>query len=215
MITIIKDIDLILDIKKYDVILVGVNVHNVMGNGFSSKIRIHYPETHKELKKTRYADKSKLGSTVTVPITPIFELCFIVGNYNARPDLYPDYLNYEALESCMKTINEKYKGLNIGSTILGISKFDGNGDRERIMKILDENSNNINLFLYDYVQLKSTIEMAILYKSIVNNPDYTPKMKYDKLMEIKAENDRIHIYENFQKRAKRIRKELRQIINKN
>ncbi len=64
MIKIIKNVDLINDIDKYDVILVGTNTYHTMGNGFQKKIRFKCPESYKLNLTTKYGDKKKLGNRV-------------------------------------------------------------------------------------------------------------------------------------------------------
>ena len=43
MVTIIKDIPLINDVFKYDVILVGTSINNALGNGFQRQVKINFP----------------------------------------------------------------------------------------------------------------------------------------------------------------------------
>lgn len=151
MITIIKNKPLIYDVNDYDVILIGTSINNALGNGFQHQIKKAFPQVDEANKKTPYGDLRKLGDVHVVNIQPIFCLCYInKGRY--RPDINPDFLNYDSLESCMKLINENFKGKNIASTILGHSKYEGDGDKEKIMQILETNSNNINLTLYDFEQ---------------------------------------------------------------
>lgn len=214
MLEYIKDIDLIKDIEKYDVILVGTNTYQVMGNGFQRKIRMHYPVTYEENLKTKYGDKSKLGSILRVNTKPIICLCFITHYYNARPDLMPDYLDYEALESCLSIANSQFRGLRVATTFIGCSKFDGNGDRDRVKSILEKHSGNINLFIYDYVQIKRNIEQKLMLIEIFVKSDYDRETKLKMYYERAKDIDRAPIADNYTTKKRKMRADIRKIIGK-
>lgn len=178
MVNVIKNIDLFDDIQKYDIILVGANTYHTMGNGFNRKIRVHYPSVYDADMETKYADKNKLGDVISVVCdNKIFVICYIAHGYNFRPDLKPDFLNYDALKDCIKKINIEYKGRKIASTILGHSKFEGNGDKNRIIEIIKNYSLDIDLTLYDYFQMRVPHEKAMKYGEIMNNENYTEEEK--------------------------------------
>lgn len=211
MIEIIKDIDLISDINKYDVILIGTNTYHTMGNGFQRKVRLKYPETYALNITTKYGDKKKIGTRITTKTSPKFSLCFITNGYNFRPDLNNVYLDYESLEKCIKTANIEFSGLNIATTFIGCSKYDGNGDKNKVLEILRSNSDRINLFIYDYEQLDRDAEVSIEYLSIVRNENYDRKTKYEMLKQIPDDNSTI---ENNEKRMKRIKNEIKDLLKK-
>lgn len=189
MISVIKDVDLIEHVDKYDVILVGTNTYHVMGNGFQRKVRVNYPDTYTLNMRTKYGDINKLGMVVCTSGKPVFALCFITHGYNFRPDKNPDYLDYGALESCIKYVNKTQAGLNIATTMVGCSKFDGNGNKERVFDILSKNSDNINLFIYDYEQISRNIESVINYANIIQNEVYDRETK-NRLINDIIENSR-------------------------
>lgn len=168
MITIIKDKQLINDVFQYDVILVGTSINNALGNGFQRQIRINFPIVDEINKSTNYGDIRKLGTVKVVATTPIFCLCYI-NKSKRRPDINPDYLDYVSLEQCLKLINDNFKGKRIASTIIGLSDYEGNGNREKIMNIIEKNSNNIDLYLYDYKQLDYEQERKDKWHDIINN----------------------------------------------
>ena len=168
MITIIKDKQLINDVFQYDVILVGTSINNALGNGFQRQIRINFPIVDEINKSTNYGDIRKLGTVKVVATTPIFCLCYI-NKSKRRPDINPDYLEYVSLEQCLKLINDNFKGKRIASTIIGLSDYEGNGNREKIMNIIEKNSNNIDLYLYDYKQLDYEQERKDKWYDIINN----------------------------------------------
>lgn len=154
MITYIKDVDLFPEIEKYDVVLIGTNIYNILGNGIQRKIRKKYPVVHNENIKTKYADKNKLGTVLTADIGgTLIVLCYITGYPNARPDLKTDYLDYDALKKCMEYVNKVFKDKKVATTLIGGSRFDGNGDKNKIISILEQSCSDINLTVYDYFQM--------------------------------------------------------------
>lgn len=180
MITIIENKELIHDVFNYDVILVGTNTMNSLGNGFQHQIKINFPMVDKINKSTNYGDKRKLGTVKVVVGTPIFCLLYINGG-RFRPDINPDYLNYTALEECLHLINENFKGKRIASTIIGLDKFEGDGNRERIMEIIERNSNNIELFLYDFKQMDVTEERNMRWDAMVSKIKDISREEYEKM----------------------------------
>lgn len=148
MITIVKDKDPIWDTDDFDVILIGTSVYNWMNGGFQSKIRFKYPKAEEENKKTRYGDFSKLGSRVTIYAKPIISLMYMCGKCATKDDT----VDYDALKKCLQTANAEFKGKKCMCTIIGSSKFDGRGDREKCLQILEENTKDLDLTVYDYEQ---------------------------------------------------------------
>ena len=154
MVKYIKSDSIIKDIPKYDYTIIPTNCYCLFCDGFTKKVRMAYPYTYEYDKRTNYADKTKLGSILEVTYLnePKFLICYVSYGYNFRPDLIKDYLDYEALETIIKKINLLYKGKKIASTLIGCNRFDGNGDRERVMDILNRNVTDFNLTVYDYFQ---------------------------------------------------------------
>lgn len=171
MINIIKEIDLFDNVKDYDVVLVGTNIYCNLSQGFQRKVMLNYPYVQEMNMSTKYADKKKLGTILECKNegNPTFLLLYITeGNF--RPDLKKDTLSYESLEKCIKLINILYKGMNIACPFLGSSRFDGNGDKDKILKIIENNSKNVNITIFDYEQksraeeLKETREKELKLK---------------------------------------------------
>jgi hypothetical protein len=181
---IIKDKDLIWDTDKYDAILVGTSIYNLLTQGFQSKLAMKYPYIVEANNSTPYADKRKYGKRLTIQGTPIISLMYICG----YPHSKRDYLNYEALENCLATANAEFKGKNVATTILGTSLFDGNGDRERCMKIIEDNTDKLNLTVYDFPQYNRRKEIAMVCGKW---NEYAKRGEWRKWKELKAHKDEI------------------------
>lgn len=169
MINILKDIDPIDYTDDFDVILVGTNIYGKLSNGWQLDMKIKYPDIHKANLQTKYADKSKLGKYITIknPTTPDICLLYINEGYNFRPDLNNTFVSYEALEECLYKINIEYKGKKIMCPILGHSKFDGNGDKDRLIQIFETQCPDVNVTLYDYTQTGNLERKTERIKEIV------------------------------------------------
>jgi hypothetical protein len=161
MIKVIKDVDLFDHVNDYEAVLIGTNTYCTMSQGIQLKVMLNYHYAYEKNLETKYGDKNKLGTILECKSDgePTFVLCFITSGYNFRPDLSSDYLSYESLEKCLKLINVLYKGKNIACTLLGSSRFDGNGDRDRIKEIFEKTTKDVNLTIYDYFQKSRAEEM--------------------------------------------------------
>jgi hypothetical protein len=150
MITIIKDKEPIYDTDNFDAVLLGVSTHNMFMGNFQSKMAVKYPIIESVNNSTPYGDIRKLGKRITVDdIKPIISLMYIC-KYPSRKD---NFIDYDALEKCLKTANSEFKGKKVLTTVLGSTKFDGKGDKEKCMKIIEENTKDLDLYVYDYEQI--------------------------------------------------------------
>ena len=141
---------LIEDVFDYDLILIGTGIYNSLGNGFQYDIKINFPIVEETVKKTSYADPRKLGTVSVINSNPIFCVGFIhKGGY--RTDINPDYLDYKALSDVLSLVDENFKDKRIATTLIGCGKYDGNGDAEKVKKLL-ENLHNNTYYVYDYEQ---------------------------------------------------------------
>lgn len=165
--------DLVDEITKYDVILIGASIKNSKGNGFMHKICRNFPDIDRVNKETNYDDVNKLGTCQVVTSYvdkgfPIFVLCYITkGRYN--PNIQPDALNYDALKSCLELVNKHFKGKKVASTLIGNSDFEAGGDAKKIYDIIAETTDDIELYIYDYEQLNYRYEDNVNYFSILND----------------------------------------------
>lgn len=165
MINIIKDVDLYDHFDEYDIILIGTNLYCTMSQGIQLKVMLNYPYAYEANMGTKYGDKEKLGTILECKSEgkPTFCLCFITEGFNFRPDLQKDYLSYEALEKCLKLVNIRYKGMKIACPLLGSSRFDGNGDKDRIYEIFNNCMKDVELTVFDYFQKSRAEEMKEWY----------------------------------------------------
>lgn len=163
---IIKDKDAIWETDKYDVVLLGTSIYNMLTNGLQSKMRIKYPELETANQSTAYGDLKKLGKRVTVEGTPIISLLYICKYPNSKRV----FLDYDALESCLETANSEFKGKKVMTTVLGCSRFDGNGDREKVLEIIEKATPDLYIDVYDYEQMAKRDEFMVhvrkMYKYI-------------------------------------------------
>lgn len=181
---VIKDKDLIFETDNYDVILVGTSIYNMLTQGFQSKMAQKYPDIVTMNNSTPYADRRKYGKRATLPGEPIISLMYICG----YPHSKRDFLNYEALETCLQTANQEFKGKNVATTLLGTSLFDGNGDKDRCMKIIEDNTPDLNLSVYDYLQLNRRVEIA---QQLSKFNVYAKNKEWDKYHELVDHKDEI------------------------
>lgn len=172
---IIEGVDLITDVKKYDLVLVGTSILNTLGNGFQYKVGLNFPEVFEASKvASKYGDLTKLGKIDYVDTEPNFGLCYITrGRFN--PKIKPDTLEYDALKKCLQNVKRNYSGVSIASTIMGVSKYEGGGNKEKVIEIFNEILGEEDVTLYDYTQADIKEERKLLWKKVVEcvgTPDY-------------------------------------------
>lgn len=168
MITIIKNVDLSEEIDKYEFLIVTTNTYCTMRNGFEHDVSLDYPYVYETNLKTKYGDISKMGTIIecSKENEPTFILAFICKGYPYRKNKgeLQDYLSYESLEKCLKLINVKYKGKTIASPFIGCSKFDGNGDKNKVLEIIEKTLTDVNIVIYDYEQEERDEKRIRIYK---------------------------------------------------
>ena len=91
-----------------------------------------------------------------------------------------DTVNYEALERCLRTANAEFKGKKVLTTIVGASPFDGNGNKDRCLKIIEESTSDLEIWVYDYKQKKRKDEIEE-QRCYLKSLQYTNEDKYNKL----------------------------------
>ena len=179
MLKIIKDKDPIWDTDNFDVILIGTSIYNQLNGGFQSKMKYKYPMVDEKNRETKYADFSKLGTRITINDTPIISLMYICGY--PRPNI--DTVDYDSLTKCLLTANAEFRGKKVMATILGSSQFDGNGDKDKCLKIIEDSTKDLDITLYDYEQKKRADEIRE-QKMYLKSLQYTDIEKYNKLKDV-------------------------------
>ena len=179
MLKIVKDKDPIWNTEDFDVLLIGTSIYNQMDGGFQSKIRYKYPIVEETNKKTKYADTSKLGQSVTINGNPTISIMYVCGY--PRPN--KESVDYNALKRCFLTANAEFKGKKVLTTIVGSSQFDGNGDKNQCLEIIQECTKDLNLTVYDYVQKKKKDEIDE-QKQYLKSLQFTDVEKYKKLKNV-------------------------------
>ena len=179
MLKIIKDKDPIWETDKFDVILIGTSIYNQLNGGFQSKMKYKYPIVDEKNRETKYADFSKLGTRITINNTPIISLMYICGY--PRPNI--DTVDYDSLTKCLLTANAEFRGKKVMATILGSSQFDGNGDKDKCLKIIKDSTKDLDITLYDYEQKKRADEIRE-QKMYLKSLQYTDIEKYNKLKDV-------------------------------
>lgn len=162
MIKIISDVNLMDDISKYEIILIGTNVYCTLSQGIQRDIALNYPYVRNENLNTKYGDVSKLGTVLECKCDgePTIVLLYMYRGYPYRKSMDEDYLDYQSLEKCLKKINKIYKEKKIATTLLGCSRFDGNGNKEKVIEIMNKTLKDVDVTVYDFFQ-KSRDEKQI------------------------------------------------------
>lgn len=154
----ILDTTLIEHIFDYEVVLVPMGPYNSFYRGFSSWLKSCFPNLKpQECKLSPYGNRNKLGTILPIKDgNIIFCMCYIHdGGYNKKRT-GGVFLNYDALESCLKAVASKYKNKRIATIKMGVERGDGNGDEERITQLYEKyfgNMDNVDLYLarhWDY-----------------------------------------------------------------
>lgn len=149
---IIKDRDLILDVKEYDVILIASNILCTMGCGFQYKIGVNFPDVKIANLMTKYGDIKKLGTVQACVVDNIvFCLCYISkGNFGAKR--YVDSIDYDSLKNCLSLVNHNFQGKRVACTMMGCDIFECCGDRNKVLELLSNELKDCDVYVYDYKQ---------------------------------------------------------------
>ena len=129
----------------------GCNAQGVMGSGVAKAIRAKYPDAYNEYKK-RYDNQGlNLGDIIPVVIyqhhNKIIINCITQEFYGRDSDKI--YVNYTAIEQCMRKINNYY---SIGVDCIALPKIGaglGGGDWNAISDIIERELTNIQPIVYE------------------------------------------------------------------
>jgi hypothetical protein len=165
MIDIIENEPLITHVNEFDATLVGTNCYQVMRNGFQYEIAKNYPYVLSENYNSKYADIRKLGTILECKMEnkPLIFLLFISFGYNFKGDNSP-FVDYAAIEKAFKLLNLLYAGKHFATTMIGTTMYDGNGDIDKILNILNRTVTNFDLTLFDYNQESHNKQNKMAYR---------------------------------------------------
>lgn len=166
MVNIIKK-SLIENIFSYENILVGIGTNNSFSGGFAYDIGLNFPRIKRMANdSSNYLDRRLLGTTLMVATsgTPLICLCY-VHNGGYRKGKNGEYLDYDALEGCIEKLSGVFKKGKVASPVIGASKYDGNGDKERILEIYRKYFVDTDIDVYDYEQ--ETFD-DVMYRALVD-----------------------------------------------
>ncbi|MBP5723127.1 MAG: hypothetical protein J6X18_06095 [Bacteroidales bacterium] len=163
---IITDKEGIFEVDKYDVILLGTSVYDILSHGLQGKVAIRYPHVAEANHKQPYGDLRRLGTRLTVEKEgcPTVSLLYICG----YPKKGVKTLDYDALDRCLNTAAMEFKNKRIITTIMGAYSFDGEGDRERILKMMEEAFKGMDVDVYDYPQTCVFNEYMTKARELIN-----------------------------------------------
>lgn len=150
MIDIIKDVNIMEDVDKYDAIVISTNTYCSLGNGLQRDVALNYPYVDTANKGTKYGDISKVGTILTCSADnePTFVLSYINKGYEKKDKP----IDYNGLIECLQRINKEFKGKHIAMPLLGTSRFDGNFDKEVVLSYCEKYLTDCNVTIYDFFQ---------------------------------------------------------------
>jgi hypothetical protein len=157
---------LIEKVFQYDVVLVGIGINNSFSNGFAYDIGLNFPDVKDAVNSvSNYLDRRNLGTVVTVKHGGVvFCACYVHGG-GYRKSENGEFVDYSAVKKCLRKVHELYKGKKIASTVIGGSRYDGNGGREKIFSIFSEVFDDCDIWVYDYEQ--ETFD-DVMYRRLVD-----------------------------------------------
>lgn len=118
---------------EFNAIAHGCNCFCTMGGGIALQIKKNFPKAYRADLKTEKGDLSKLG-TFTSAYVEKYDLDVINLYTQYRYGGKGTYVNYYAVEDCMRNINARYKGCKIGFPKIGCGL--AGGDWKIIRKIM-------------------------------------------------------------------------------
>ena len=138
---------------EFDVIIHGCNCFCRMGAGIAAQIADQLPAAYEADKKTKYGDKSKLGNYSMAIVCVFQSAAFTVVNaytqyrHDGRLKGEMD-VDYDAVRSVMRKINEDFAGGRIGYPAIG-SDLAG-GDWNIISGIIDQELVDVDHTFVEY-----------------------------------------------------------------
>lgn len=145
--------DLINEVFSYDVVLVGMGIHNSFSGGFEYDVGLNFPAVKEAAnRQSKYGDRRLLGTVLPVEDSGVtFCLCYIhKGGFRKASD--GSYVDYGALRKCLERVFSLYGSKKVATAYLGCSKSDGGGNEDAVWNFFsDIFEKNGNLDVYDSV----------------------------------------------------------------
>lgn len=148
MLTILNGFKIIDEVHKFDVVMFGTNIYGETVGGFQKEIVEKYPYVRDENIKQPYGDMRRLGTRLTIHkgSDPIITLLYICAKAkgNRMNGFYRDSLIH-----ALQTANNEFKGMRVTCPIIGTSNWDGKQDKTDMMQLIDDNTPDLNLFIFE------------------------------------------------------------------
>ena len=141
--------ELINHVYEYDVVLVGMGINNSFSRGFANDVAVNFPKVKEnENRESPYGDRGKYGTVYETKCEGItFCLCYM---HNGGYTKDKEFVSYGNLMKCLEHVAEKYRGKKIASPVIGASKFDGNGNADKIYGIYNDVFTDCDIDIYDF-----------------------------------------------------------------
>lgn len=137
--------------NEFDAIIHGCNCFNTMGAGVAAAVKKHYPEAYVIDQMTVKGSQLKLG-TITYSY-PGAGRCIVVNAYTQYShDASTKPLEYGALRSCFKEINDLFIGKLIRIGIPQIGCGLAGGDWEIVKKIIEQECPTLDITYVEFDQ---------------------------------------------------------------
>lgn len=143
---------------EFDVIIHGCNCLTAMGAGIAKYIKLDFPEAFAADKKTKYADRNKLGTFSEATIernghTFVVINAYTQFEYNGRGK---DLFEYDTFPQLLQSIKEKYGDKRIGLPLIGCGL--AGGDEPRILQMIKEGFEGVN---YKLVEIDTNRKLKV------------------------------------------------------
>lgn len=147
MVTLIHDIQPITETDRFDAVMLATTIYGELENGFQKEIAEKYPYVNEANIKQPYGDLRRLGTRLTIhkgsdPTITLLYTCCAKGQFKYALDM-------DAYIHSLKTANNEFKGMRVLSPIIGATKWDGRLSVKEALDILEENTSDMNLFIFD------------------------------------------------------------------
>jgi O-acetyl-ADP-ribose deacetylase (regulator of RNase III) len=126
--------------NELDIIVHGCNCFNTMGGGIAAQIAVQFPDAKLADDETIRGDAGKLG-TYTIGMHGRLVILNAYTQYGMSRDGV-DVFEYNAFERVLSKIITRFGKWRIGFPMIGMGL--ANGDRERILTMLDAFSQRIS-----------------------------------------------------------------------